>query len=72
MDYEAAPADVPPADEAGFETAVPATAIAPTRLLSLSQQDFYALLSERVEITHGVNRVLCEWIRRLSAAAPVS
>jgi hypothetical protein len=48
------------------------TAVAPTRLLRLSQKDFYALLSERVEIAHGVNRVLCEWIRRLSEAAPVA
>jgi hypothetical protein len=48
------------------------TAVAPTRLLRLSQKHFYALLSERSEIAHGVNRVLCEWIRRLSAAHPVT
>ena len=39
------------------------SAIEPTHLLRLAQDDFYALLREQPEITRAINRALCRLIR---------
>ena len=44
------------------------TALEPVHLLWLDQVDFYALMSERTDVAHAVNRVLCEMVRRGTAS----
>jgi CRP-like cAMP-binding protein len=44
------------------------SAIEQTHLFRLSQTDFYALMSERPEITQAINRVLCGMVRIANAA----
>jgi Cyclic nucleotide-binding domain len=43
------------------------TAVEPTSLFRLNQDDFYALLSEQPQISRSINRALCKIIRDLSA-----
>ena len=40
------------------------TAVEPTHLFRLGQDDFYALIQERPEMVHAINRVLCAMVRR--------
>jgi hypothetical protein len=44
------------------------SAVEPAHLLRLAQGDFYALMSERPDITQAINRVLCEMVRSANAA----
>jgi hypothetical protein len=44
------------------------TALEPVHLLWLDQADFYALMSERSDVTQAINRVLCEMVRRGTAS----
>jgi hypothetical protein len=44
------------------------TAVELTRLLRLSQADFYSLMGERPEITRAINRALCAMVRSANAA----
>lgn len=44
------------------------SAIEPTHLFRLPQADFYALTSERPDITHAINRALCGMVRAANAA----
>jgi hypothetical protein len=39
------------------------TALAPTRLFRLDQEDLYELMSDRIEVVRGVIRVLCRRLR---------
>ena len=39
------------------------TAVEPTHLLRLAQDDFYALIREQPEITRAINRALCRLVR---------
>ena len=48
--------------------AASATAIERTYLFRLAQSDFYALMSERPEITHAINRALCAMVRAADAS----
>ena len=43
------------------------TAVEPTSLFRLAQDDFYALMSEQPGISRSINRALCKIIRDLSA-----
>ncbi|WP_437313681.1 cyclic nucleotide-binding domain-containing protein [Sorangium sp. So ce385] len=45
------------------------TAVERTRLFRLEQGDFYALLSERPDMTRAINRALCAMVRAANAAA---
>jgi hypothetical protein len=40
-----------------------------THLLLLAQNDFYALMSERPEVTQAITRVLCGMVRSANALA---
>lgn len=44
------------------------SAVERTHLFRLAQADFYALMSERPDITHAINRVLCEMVRCANAS----
>lgn len=44
------------------------TAVERTRLFRLAQSDFYALMSERPDITLAINRALCAMVRAADAA----
>jgi hypothetical protein len=44
------------------------SAVERTHLFRLAQADFYALMSERPEITQAINRVLCEMVRCANAS----
>ncbi len=48
------------------------SAVERTRLFRLLQADFYALMSERPEITQAINRVLCGMVRSANAASKTS
>jgi CRP-like cAMP-binding protein len=43
-------------------------AVERSRLFRLAQSDFYSLISERPDITQGINRVLCQMVRKANAA----
>lgn len=45
------------------------TAVERTRLFRLGQGDFYALLSERPDMTRAINRALCAMVRAANAAS---
>jgi len=45
------------------------SALERTHLFRLAQADFYALTTERPEITHAINHVLCGMVRSANAAA---
>jgi hypothetical protein len=47
------------------------TAVESTRLFRLAQTEFYALMSERPEITHAVNRALCAMVRTADASSAI-
>ncbi len=49
--------------------AASATAMERTHLFRLAQSDFYALMSERPDITHAINRALCAMVRAADAQA---
>jgi hypothetical protein len=49
--------------------AAAATAMERTHLLLLAQSDFYALMSERPEVTQAITRVLCGMVRSANALA---
>jgi CRP/FNR family transcriptional regulator, cyclic AMP receptor protein len=51
--------------------AASATAVERTHLFRLAQTDFYALMSERPEITHAINRALCAMVRAADASNAV-
>jgi hypothetical protein len=44
------------------------TAVERSRLFRLAQADFYSLVSERPDITHAINRVLCQMVRKANAS----
>jgi CRP-like cAMP-binding protein len=44
------------------------TAVEQSRLFRLAQADFYSLVSERPDITHGINRVLCQMVRKANSS----
>ena len=44
------------------------SAIERSHLFRLAQSDYYSLLSERPEITHAINRVLCQMVRKANAS----
>jgi hypothetical protein len=44
------------------------TSVERSRLFRLAQADFYSLVSERPEITHAINRVLCRMVRKANAS----
>ena len=48
--------------------AASATAVERTHLFRLAQSDFYALMSERPDITHAINRALCAMVRAADAS----
>ena len=48
--------------------AASATAVERTHLFRLSQTDFYALMSERPDITQAINRALCAMVRAADAS----
>ena len=43
-------------------------AVERSHLFRLAQSDFYSLISERPEITHSINRVLCQMVRTANAS----
>jgi CRP-like cAMP-binding protein len=45
------------------------SALEPTHLFRLAQADFYALMSERADITQAINRALCGMVRTANALA---
>ncbi len=47
------------------------TAVEQTRLFRLAQAEFYALMSERPEITHAINRALCAMVRTADASSAI-
>lgn len=48
--------------------AASATAVERTHLFRLAQSDFYALMSERPDITQAINRALCAMVRAADAS----
>jgi len=44
------------------------SAVERSHLFRLAQSDFYSLISERPDITHAINRVLCQMVRKANAS----
>jgi CRP/FNR family transcriptional regulator, cyclic AMP receptor protein len=44
------------------------TAVERSRLFRLAQADFYSLVSEQPDITHAINRALCQMVRKANAS----